>query len=249
LKSDFEDLNTEAIDDMVNEIDQAMGECFNLPANQSSPNSKDILQSDPIVQVTNEQEINSDLKFKLWRMRNGNSMDGKCYICLQAISLEDWYCVRLLPNNDSLDNLYPGCKNCYIRVDGSIVVQLTRFERNNGDFSSVLLPNKEGERYLLGSRNMESGKAMSSSSSNLESSFPEGNFESMVNDEAVSEILDDTISNLVQTMRRSISNYLINLSQLTGQWSEDLIERTKADLISGDWNQQLMAMIRIQQSI
>lgn len=56
------------------------------------------------------------LKNNVWKKRNGNSMEGKCYVCDEMLCYENMECGHIVPHVQkgeiTLDNLEPICKMC-----------------------------------------------------------------------------------------------------------------------------------------
>ena len=56
------------------------------------------------------------LKNNVWKKRNGNNMEGKCYVCNKILCYENMECGHVIPHVQNglstLDNLEPICKMC-----------------------------------------------------------------------------------------------------------------------------------------
>jgi hypothetical protein len=82
-----------------------------------------IIQNNTAVDVINlslfcntRKKIPKALRIQVWKKRNGNFFDGKCFVCDDELHSENMECGHIIPHvyNGSieLDNLEPICKTC-----------------------------------------------------------------------------------------------------------------------------------------
>lgn len=61
-------------------------------------------------------KIPKSLRNNVWYKRNGENMNGKCYVCNEELMIDNMECGHIIPHvyhgKIELDNLEPICKNC-----------------------------------------------------------------------------------------------------------------------------------------
>jgi 5-methylcytosine-specific restriction endonuclease McrA len=81
-------------------------------------NSDDI----EITEITNNTKIKitSKMKEDVWKKRNGNIMDGKCYVCNDDIKFNGFHCGHIIAVKNGgktiLSNLEPICMGCNLNM-------------------------------------------------------------------------------------------------------------------------------------
>lgn len=85
-----------------------------------------IIRNDPNI-------IPDDIKFKVWRKFSSGSMDSYCTICETKISIENWYCARIIDGSNMIENLRPVCGVCNDNIKADIYNNILRTgdNRNN----------------------------------------------------------------------------------------------------------------------
>ena len=88
-----------------------------------------------------KHKISTKMKKDVWTKRNRLSMIGKCYVCTDKISFDNFHCGHIIAESNggklSLDNLEPICANCNLTMGTENLLEyknkLINF-RNNMDY-------------------------------------------------------------------------------------------------------------------